>query len=111
MGETLESCRKNLKATLDKLGFFINIKKSVLNPTQIIEHLGFVINSNETTVSLNREKIEKMKGLCKDKISDKCYKVKTVAQVIGTLISSLPAVPHGQLFYRQTEIEKILAFK
>ena len=114
VGETFEICRENLKATLDllnKLGFFINIKKSVLDPTQIIEHLGFVINSKEMTVSLNGEKIEKIQRLCKDIISDKCYKVKTVAQVIGTLISSLPAVSHGQLFYRQIEIEKILALK
>ena len=56
VSEAFEICRENIKATLDllnKLGSFKNIIKSVLNPTQIIEHLGFVINSKEMTVSLN----------------------------------------------------------
>ena len=48
-GDTEQECMNNIKATVDlllRLGFIIYEKKSVLKPTQKIEFLGFIIDSN-----------------------------------------------------------------
>ena len=39
-----------------RLGFTINIDKSVISPTTTIEHLGFIINSRTMTVSMTNDK-------------------------------------------------------
>ena len=39
------------------------------------------------------------------------FKIRFLAQFIGKLVSSLPAVQHGDLFYRYLEISKIEALK
>ena len=41
--------------TLTSLGFDIS-PKSVTTPTQVIEHLGFILNSRDITVSLSDKK-------------------------------------------------------
>ena len=60
-GDTKQECMNNIKATVDlllKLGFIVHEKKSVLKPTQKIEFLGFIIDSNSMTIEINREKAE-----------------------------------------------------
>lgn len=63
--ETEESCCNNVEATatlLTKVGFVINPEKSVWQPTQCIEFLGFVLNSvtmTETVIVTEFNKILK----------------------------------------------------
>ena len=52
-GDTEQESMNNIKATVDlllKLGFIVHEKKSVLIPTQKIEFLGFIIDSNSMTI-------------------------------------------------------------
>ena len=35
--------------------------------------------------------------------------IRTVAQVIGPMVASFPAIPHAQLFYRALETDKTKA--
>ena len=42
-------------------GFVINLKKSVMTPSQEMEFLGMVINSKEITISLPEDKLLKVK--------------------------------------------------
>ena len=42
---------------LIKLGFEIQEQKSILKPTQELEFLGFVINSKNMTISINKDTI------------------------------------------------------
>ena len=61
LGKTLEKIilsRDTVIYLLQNLGFVINLKKSVLHPTQIIEFLGMIIHSVEMTVPLPQEKVE-----------------------------------------------------
>jgi hypothetical protein len=46
-----------LTKMMTKLGWMINWKKSSLDPTQSLEHLGFILNSKEMTFSLPGKKI------------------------------------------------------
>ena len=48
----------------------INDGKSAFNPTQKLEHLGFVIDSRLMKVSLIDQKIKKLENLCNNILSD-----------------------------------------
>ena len=54
-----------------RLGFNIHPEKCIFIPRQIIELLGFVINSLEMTVSLSQEKCAKIIGKCSAVLGDK----------------------------------------
>ena len=49
----------------EKLGFLPHPEKSVLEPTQIITFLGFVINSVTMTITLTPKKAPKVSMACK----------------------------------------------
>ena len=58
--KTESECLENIEVTvnlLTKLGFEIHKQKSILNPTQELEFLGFVINSKNMTISINKDTI------------------------------------------------------
>lgn len=78
--ETEESCCNNEKATatlLTKVGFVINPEKSVWQPTQCIEFLGFVLHSVLTTnVSLTKFKKERISELCKSMLKKKIITIR-----------------------------------
>ena len=68
------------------LGFYIS-DESITQPTQIIEHLGFILNSIDMTVSLNSTQISTIKSLCVDNLNKNTFEIREVAQLIGTLVS------------------------
>ena len=57
------------------------------------------------TVSLGISKRDYVKLLIQQLLSS-TITVRDLAQVIGTLVASFPAVEYGRLFYRQLEILK-----
>ena len=60
-GDTKQECLQNIEATvslLESLGFAIHEGKSILNPTQEIEFLGFVFNSVKWLFQLQKEKLK-----------------------------------------------------
>ena len=66
LGDTSVQCQSNVNSTYSlfgDLGFNVSREKSVTQPTQVIEHLGFVLNPINMTVSLiwqaDGSKIEK----------------------------------------------------
>ena len=97
---SLGSCRITL------LGFTIHPVKSVLEPTQTIQFLGFVIDSVAMTV-----KLPPSKSANQNLVLNCNPTIREVAQVIGLIVSSFPAVQYAQLHYRTLESEKIHALK
>lgn len=55
---TLKKHIASVAETLCNLGFTLNHKKSVLEPTQSIEFLGFIVNSLTMSISLPQEKVD-----------------------------------------------------
>ena len=49
---------------LQHLGFVINFKKCVSEPTEEVEFLGMIVNSKTMILSLPQEKIQKIKSQC-----------------------------------------------
>ena len=113
-GRTYEECYHNVVETvtlLRSLGFTIHAKKSVLVPTQTIEFLGFIIDSRSMTLSLSGEKRDKIVQKLLKFRAKKTKTIRYLASIIGSLISSFPAVPMGRLYYRHLERFKIKQLK
>lgn len=109
---SLSGCYECIRDTLHllrKLGFCINYEKSVLVPTNRIEYLGNVINSQDMTVTLPERRREKILHSCTLLLQKKREKIREVARVIGLLVAATPAVEIGKLFYRKLETAKIAA--
>ena len=59
-GDTYDACKQNFADTMNlmaKLGLTIHPEKSVIEPTQTIEHLGFTLNS----MNMTEEKFSKIR--------------------------------------------------
>ena len=92
-GNTYKACLHNIENTMEllrNLGFTIHATKSLLNPTQRITFLGFVIDSDQMTVEITEEKKNKIHNLCVEIFQKE---KNTLASVIGNFAASFPAVP------------------
>jgi len=86
--------------------------KSLLIPQQKITFLGFVIDSVNMIVRLTEDKIFKIKGILQCTIHNShSVKIRDIARIVGYMVSSLPAVRYGTLYYRYLEMDKITALK
>ena len=69
LGDSFTQCQTNVSDTytlFGDLGFNVSKEKSVTQLTQVLEHLGFVLNSINMTVSLTREKFDSIICLAQD---------------------------------------------
>ena len=114
VGRTFEECYKNVSASIDllqQLGFIIHPEKSVTSPSHTLEHLGFILNSQTMTVSVNSAKIEKFNTYASYILRKENILIREAAVMSGIMVSCLPGVEFGDLFYRYLEVEKANALK
>ena len=112
-GSTYLECLENVKATLDvliALGFEIS-EKSELVPSRSLQHLGFILNSSNMSISLSEKKRLHIKELISKALKVKLLTIKELASLIGTLVASFPGVQWGMLFYRELEFLKIASLQ
>ncbi len=93
----------------EDLGFTINIEKSVTKPTSIIEHLGFIINSDSMTVTMTDDKVNKIMKLAQECLHSNKLPIRQVAKLIGKFNATRPANVWAGLYSKQLEIDKNLA--
>ena len=113
-GDDAKSCKDNVLAThstFTNLGFLPHEEKSVVEPTQELTLLGFVLNSLTMTISLTPLRAQKLENACSMLLKMDKPSIRTVAQVIGLMVASFPAIPHAQLFYRALERDKTNALQ
>ncbi|XP_071137063.1 uncharacterized protein [Mytilus edulis] len=91
------------------LGFLIITNKSVMEPSQTMEFLGYTVNSKLLTLSLPKEKVEKIKNSSKLMLEHKKVSARDLAQLIGQLTATNQAVLPGPLHYRSLQILKTKA--
>ena len=89
----------SLKWLLENLGFLINWKKSVCVPTQVIQFLGFLVDSVEMVIRLPQKKIQKIIQKCQCLVSSKVTRVRKISEVLGLMTSSLQAIAPAPLHY------------
>ena len=112
IGKSFRDCQDALWETfsmLVKLGFVINLKKATLIPTQILEFLGFILNTLRMKITLPGNKVEKFKSLGNKLLEKPSCLIREVACLIGLMTSYSTAMRFGRLFTHHLEIQKITA--
>lgn len=103
LGKTKEELSRNYqrcRSLLISLGFILNDEKSIPGPVQVIEFLGFVINSLTMTFSVTREKLSSLRSECKALLKVGEMSVRSLAKIIGIMTSVKPAILPAPLHYR-----------
>ena len=114
MGDTWEDCKQNVLETVQlsmDTGFIVHPDKSHLEPSQVIEYLGFILDSRNMTVSVNNRQATKIYEACKQLASQSQCTILQLAKVVGLLVASLPGVQLGKLYYRHLDNMKTKALK
>ncbi len=109
-----QKCNEAVEAAINlfqKLGFTIHSDKSQFEPTTCIIFLGFVIDSVAMTIKLTDEKKSKLINLIRQVLDKNTVTIRTVASLVGKMVSSLPGTLYGPLYYRDTELCKNKALK
>ncbi|XP_028411552.1 uncharacterized protein LOC114534197 [Dendronephthya gigantea] len=88
---------------LEGLGFVVNYKKSQLVPGQLIEFLGFLIDSTKLTLQLPREKLRKIRKKCQTLLSGTEISVRELSKFLGLLTSSIQAIFPAPLHYKHLQ--------
>lgn len=107
----LELKTDRARCLLESLGFSVNTKKSVVKPSKVITHLGFLIDTECMRLSLPEDKVSRIVRATSDLLSRHSVTIRQLASVIGLLVSSMLAVRFGQLHYRGLELEKVEGLK
>ncbi len=106
MNQTPTGLRRDISTALhllENLGFVVNLPKSHLNPTQTLEFLGFLVNTQDMTLVLPQGKVTAIKHLCTQIMSQKEVTVRDIVRLIGKLTASIQAIFPAPLHYRQLQ--------
>ena len=85
------------------LGFTVNTKKSILEPVQELEFLGFTINSILMRIQIPQPKLERIEARANSLMKQDTVSGRDLAQFIGTAVSMSLAIPMAPLFYRSLQ--------
>ena len=97
--------------TFDDLGLTIHPQKSVFVPTQKVEYLGFVLNSQNMTVAITQKKKQKIAEMAHKLLQKTQVSLREFASFIGNLVATTPGVEYAPLRYKPLEIVKNKALK
>jgi len=114
MGETRDKCQQNINNTVlasISAGYIVNVEKSVLEPCQTLEHLGFIIDSVQMTIFLTSRKASKIQQKCCELIQSDKVTIQFLAEIVGMMVATFPANKYGPLYYRLLDNEKTAALK
>lgn len=111
-GRTKDDCQSAIDDTvsiLEQCGFIIHPDKSCFVPSQSLVYLGFLLDSLAMTVAVTPERKDRYLVSCTELLQCDSVSIRTLARVIGQLVSTFPGVRYGPLHYRQMEMTKISA--
>ena len=87
--EAIFVARDSVIFLLQHLGFVINFKKCVLEPTQEIDFLGMIVNPTTMTLSLPQQKVQKIKSQCLEVYRAQEITLLELTRLLGTLNSAI----------------------
>ena len=90
---------------LESLGFIINVKKSILEPTHSLEFLGLTLDSVNLTLSVPRDKIALISKKAKILSATNSVSVRDLAKFLGLTNSICRALLPGKLFCRALQFD------
>jgi hypothetical protein len=86
---------------LTKVGFLVNHKKSQLTPSTIIQHLGFMINTEKMTLTVPASKIRDIRRAAQKLLHQSSVKLTALTSFIGKALATSLAVFPARLHTRQ----------
>ena len=89
---------------LENLGFIINNKKSLLDPSQEIEFLGMVVSSRSMDLKLPGEKIKKIRLEARNILDTATPSARSLAQLLEKLNATTPALQAAPLLSRALQM-------
>ena len=101
--DELEGKLGQIASLLEGLGFVVNREKSHLRPTQSIQFLGFLFNSQEMPIKLTEEKVAQIATACRRVREARSLSVHQLARLIGKMTATIPAVYPAPLWYRELQ--------
>ena len=105
-GEDYDQCKKAVKESiwlLDKLGFTIHQDKSIFEPCQEIEFLGFLMNSVNMTITISAKKACKIRTECTKILQKTEVSIKQLSEIIRQLAAE-PGNRYATIFFKRLEI-------
>jgi hypothetical protein len=87
--------------TLVEAGFHINVGKSVLEPCQMVQHLGFCLNLKEGKLQVSSSKVKNIRKELGKLVLTKTMSCRKMAAILGVVRSCLVAVPFLRAFTDQ----------
>ena len=94
-----------------RLGFCINLKKSVFVPTQTPTFLGFIVDSVHRCFRLTQEKRSKFIDLREFCLEHEYLSVSVLQRLAGRIVSLMLAIPAAKLFAREINRSISIAIK
>ena len=88
--------------TLDDLGLKVNIEKSNLVPSQVIDYLGYTIDatSKHVKIQAHKSRVVRIKRQIKTVLDKGRVSARVLAKTAGLCVSVAWVVSHGKLFLR-----------
>lgn len=107
-GSTNNRCLHNIHDTIqlmDSSGLTVQLGKSVIQPTQQIVFLGFLLCSVTMFVRLPPErcKCKAVIELCQEILNQKGVTIRKYAKLIGKLVAAEPGIEYAPLYYKPLE--------
>ena len=106
IAQSPEELKKQLQLVttlLELLEFVINQEKSQLQPTQLIQYLGFLIDSRGMRIKLTEQKVTQMVVTCRAIQEKQSLPVRELAKLIGKMTAASPAIFPAPPWYRELQ--------
>ena len=97
----LQKQRDQVLDTLTKTGLTVNLKKSQLEPSQEIKHLGFILDFKEGSLKVPVQKLKTVRKELGKLVTLKEITPRKMAAILGTIRSFLVALPFLRAFTNQ----------
>ena len=101
--KTLKEQTGQVLDLLQSLGFIINSEKSVVTPSPVMEFLGLLVDSRTMMFYLPSHKVTKTIELCNALLQNRTVSLCELAQLLGFLESTRPAVWLAPLHFRHLQ--------
>ena len=101
LGNTEKQVEKDLQVMVHSLleaGFKINVKKSILKPTQKLSHLGFILNLAQGQLEVCPEKLRLVRRELGKLVTKQEVTCRKMAAILGCIRSFLLALPFLRAF-------------
>ena len=84
-----------------RLGYFIGLNKSMLEPCQVVKFLGMLVDTSKQTFRIPNDKKVSFRLLRESMLEKISIDIKTLQRFAGKCISLMLAVPGAKLYIRE----------